>query len=458
MTDLRKLINLFEDPQLKKEIIKVVHATDDFAVLQRVLNTLKAGNIDDRIKSVIGKDGDAQPFLKKIVSAIISIESPIEEKNAFLDKYSSGSVINSSLLLDGKLHSLSELVGTGFSLELFKQLSLDLTSQGVGPCEVALAVLSPEIVWSGYSGGGGDIQVKKKAIEVKARASKGGRWINARKAKLDLQGIVTAIVENSNIDPTAIPDRINTSYWVDSIRPQIDPKKLRATAKKIADCTFKFVDNSLYQQALMSGDASAVVNSYLSTGYDNYKKYSAFAGMLLLDLPTEQLQYFVDYAEMNGNIGVGTTYIYAPESEMMPQVILAPGSGPVRAGKFKANDDALVSAKTVAERKKSIAKYAEQICSHYGVTDPETILQVANTITADLSHGVAPDKLPTRLMKVFPELGARKKSQVPPATAPTPPAQPNAAPVPVAGPASDELRFSESRRVPRGVSEPRRRR
>ena len=140
---MRELINIVEDPQLKKEIINVVKSTDDLTVLQRVLNTLKAGNIDDRIKTVIGQDGDAQQFLKKIISAIMSIEAPVEEKNAFLDKYAKGSVINTSLLLDGKLHSFAELVGTGFALDLFKQLSVELVSQGVGPGEVALAVLSP---------------------------------------------------------------------------------------------------------------------------------------------------------------------------------------------------------------------------------------------------------------------------------------------------------------------------
>ena len=45
---MRNLINIFEDPALKKQVIDVVKSTDDAAVLQKVLNTLKAGNIEER--------------------------------------------------------------------------------------------------------------------------------------------------------------------------------------------------------------------------------------------------------------------------------------------------------------------------------------------------------------------------------------------------------------------------
>jgi hypothetical protein len=145
-------------------------------------------------------------------------------------------------------------------------------------------------------------------------------------------------------------------------------------------------------------------------GYNNYKKYSAFAGMLLMDIPTEQMQYFLEYADMQGSISVGTTYIFAPESEMMPQVVLAPGSGPVRAGKFKSDTTPIASAKTAKDRQKKVADYAKKICDHYGVTDPATVARVAEVVMADLEHGVDLAKIPLRLSKVFPELGARKQT------------------------------------------------
>jgi hypothetical protein len=450
---MRKTEFITEDPKLKKEIIDVVKATDDLTILQRTLNVLKAGNIDDRIKSVIGQDGDAQQFLKHIIKSILGIEAPIEEKNAFLDRYAKGSVIATDKLLDGKLYSFSELVGTGFTLELFKQLSVELTSQGVGPGEVALAVLSPNIQWSGRISGGGDIVVNKKAVEVKARASKGGRWINARKAKLDLGAIASTITENS-VSPIDLPDRINASHWVDTFRPNINPRKLKDVAKKIADSTFKFVDNSSYRDALIAGDASAVVNSYLEVGYDNYKKYSAFAGMLLMDIPTEQMQYFIEYKDMQGSISVSTTYIFAPESEMMPQVILAPGAGPIRAGKFKSDTSAIATAKTVKDRQKKVTDYAKKICDHYGVTDPNTRARVAEVIMADLQHGVDPAKIPTRLMKVFPELGARKKTTTGVAQPGVQPAEPEETPDEITSDNPDMP--TRGRRTPNAVQRARR--
>jgi len=401
---MRNLINIIEDKQLKKEIIGVVNATDDFTVLQRVLNVLKAGNIDERIKSVIGKDGDAQYFLKQIVKAILDIEAPIEEKNEFLTRYEKGTVIVSSKLLDSKLHSFADLVGNGFTLELFKQLSVDLTSQGVGPGEVALAVLSPDIQWSGRISGGGDIIVNKKAVEVKTRVKEGGRWINARKAKLDLTGIQSAMTSHL-LTPVEIPDRVNTTTWADTIRPAIDPKKLKEVVKKIADSTFKFVDNTQYQTALISGDAAAIVNAYLNVGYDNYKKYSGFEGMLLMDVPTEQIQYFHDYEDMNGSISTGTCYIMAPESEMMPQVILDPGAGPIRVGRLGKTvvPDAKPEA-TSSQYQKEITDFAETLAAKHKASYPHVIGKIVHMTTDALQQGVPGKDILAMLKAEIPEL------------------------------------------------------
>jgi len=408
---MRNLINLLEDPRLKKEIIDVVHATDDLSVLQKVLNTLKAGNIDERIRSVIGKDADAQQFIKKIIAAIINIEAPVEEKNAFLHRYKKGIVIDSKKLLDGKLHNFAEIAGTGFALELFKQLSVELVSQGVGPGEVALAVLSPDIAWSGRTSGGGDIQVNKKPVEVKTRVSKGGRWINARKAKLDLGAIVTAITQHS-IRPMELPDRINATFWVDKIRPNINPKKLKLAAKQIADSTFKFVDNTSYQKALVAGDANAIVNVFLEIGYNNYKKYSGFVGMLLMDVPTDQTQYFVHYEDMAGSISAGTTYLYAPESEMMPQVILAPGAGEIRAGRVAPlavpdlpQQVAGKRAPTKANINKLFTDYATSWAKKNGVaSDPQTIASIAQIVIDGKNKGLQNKSIEAQLKKWVPAL------------------------------------------------------
>jgi hypothetical protein len=282
---MRYLDFIAEDPALKKEIIAVVKATDDPSTLQKVLKVLKAGNIDERIKSVLGQDADASVFINQIARAIIDIDAPVEEKDQFLELVKQGKAIDTSVLLDGSLHSFDDIVSGEFGKKLFKELAVELTSQGVGPGEVALAVLSPNIAWSGRVKGGGDVIIHKRPVEVKARAAKGGRWINARKANLDLTGIRKALSNNVG-KYVKVADRVGLDNWVNTMRPRINPKNLKQLCKTIADATFNHVPNAEYQKALMSGDENAILYAIAKVGYANYKKYSGFEGMLIMDIPS----------------------------------------------------------------------------------------------------------------------------------------------------------------------------
>lgn len=340
---MRDLINLIleaskpqSDNVLKKTIIDLIKTTDEGSVLNQVLKVLKAGNIDQRITNIIGSDADAKIFLKQITDAIIQSDASIEQKNEFLEKFPKG-ILDVKKLTDGKPHTIEELVGPGFPSELFKDLSTRLTSQGVGPGEVALAVFSPKVKWSGRAEGGGDILVNGKPIEVKTRVSSGGRWLNARKAKMDLQKIKQTVEAATGME---VPDRLNVKAWVDTYRPAIQDKKtLDKVTKIIADSIFNSTDNSAYQKALKSGDAADITDEHLRTGYNNYKKLSGFEGVLLMDLPTETSQYFKDYDSMEGKIKSDATYLYGPESEMMPKVSLTSGVEGAKARKLAAAGD-----------------------------------------------------------------------------------------------------------------------
>jgi hypothetical protein len=415
---------VFEDPSLKKEIIAVVKATDDPSTLQKVLRTLKAGNIEERIKSVLGSDADASTFMTQIARAIIEIDAPVEEKDAFLEQIKQGRAINIGSLLDGDLHSFDEIVGGGFGKALFKELSTELTSQGVGPGEVALAVLHPDIAWSGRIKGGGDVVINKKPIEVKARAAKGGRWINARKANLDLPGIRRAIVTNVG-KSTKIDDRVGLDNWVNNLRPKINPKNLKEVCKTIADATFNHVNNSEYQKALMSGDENAILYAIAKTGYNNYKKYSQFEGMLIMDIPSEQVQYFVDFDAMIGNISVKTAYILAPEAEMMPQVELTPGAT-IRAGRFnleKSLPQQQTGQRVTKQKLTAMAQaVAKEMAFERGVNDPQSIATIADVIMREYSNGTDPTKIGKIVYKMFPN--TKKAAPVAKAPAPVAPVAP----------------------------------
>ena len=167
---IRDLLDIFEEDNLKKQVLDVVQSTDDPNLLQKVLDTLKAGNIEERIADVLSKDADANRFIDKLAEIIVMIKAPVEEKNAFLKEFPKG-IVNTTLLLDGQQHTFSELVGSGFNTELFKILIRVMVSQGVGPGEVALAVLSPHVKWSGRAAGGGGHRHDQSAA-----VSSGASW------------------------------------------------------------------------------------------------------------------------------------------------------------------------------------------------------------------------------------------------------------------------------------------
>ena len=141
MRDLLDIINLIEAKEdedvssLKKAIASLLKDTEEGTVLNQVLKVLQAGNIDERIAKVVGTDADAKQFITQITDAIIKSDASIQQKNAFLDKFPKG-ILDANTMVDGGDHTFEELVGAGFPTELLKDLSVRLTSQGVGPGEV----------------------------------------------------------------------------------------------------------------------------------------------------------------------------------------------------------------------------------------------------------------------------------------------------------------------------------
>lgn len=324
---MREFINMIErlvesdesDPNvIKKTIIDMIKTTDEESVLRKVLKTLEAGNLDDRIHDVIKTDADAKMFVKQITDAIVSSDASVQEKNEFLEKYPSG-IIDLSVLLDGSPHKFSDFTGKGLPEELFTKLATSLVSQGVGPGEVALAVLSPDIKWSGRAAGGGDIIADGKNIEVKTSVKSGGRWINARKANMDLPSIKKTIEAASGLP---VPARLGISAWVNNFRPAIDPGQLPQVCDTIAKGLFTAADTTRLERALASENAVDILDEMLRTGYENYKNLSGFDGMLMMDVGSKTAQYFKDYDDMQGSIKIESAYLFGPEGETMPKISL----------------------------------------------------------------------------------------------------------------------------------------
>jgi hypothetical protein len=373
---MRNLINILAeaDAPIKKEIVAQVKQTHDINVLNRVLNVLRAGNLDEKISAVLSQDADAANFLETVADVILKINAPIEEKDAFLNRFPKG-IINTSLLLDGGLHSYLDIVnGDNFARTVLATLAAHRTliPQGVGPGEIALAILSPQIKWSGRIKGGGDIIVGKTAIEVKTTLESGGRWVNARKADQDMASIKNAILDafrQINTNPPAIPPRLNPNIWVDQIRPRLalagKPNVLKRCVGIMAKGLFAHANTSDYESALLNGTAADISASILKTGFENYKNYSNFDGILMMNNNSESVQYFTSYESMQGLIKSDVAYIMAPDSEGMPKVdlIAVASTG--------------VDVKALRKAERAAAKASAQPAAAQPVLDPDnTRLQV----------------------------------------------------------------------------------
>jgi hypothetical protein len=186
-------------------------------------------------------------------------------------------------------------------------------------------------------------------VELKTSVKSGGRWINPRKANMDIPGIRKAIIDaeqqalqklsGEETPPRELPEYVNIAMWVNEIRPNIGQDKalLQQCAKAIADGTFNRVNNSKYQQALMNGGEYDIMMARTAVGYENYKEYSGFDGILLMSSKNKNAQYFTDFEKIKNRIKITTTYICAPEGDMMPKIDLFPEG---EAGEEPESDDA----------------------------------------------------------------------------------------------------------------------
>jgi hypothetical protein len=333
---MRKFIDLILEAEsiLKQQVVDLVQQTNDPQILNKVLLALKSTDLGEKLKQVLKQDADASKMIDKLANLIVHVDGTVDEKTKFADDYSTG-FVDTAKLLNGKRNSFSDIIEPGFPDRVFRLLAIELTAQGVGPGEIALAILSPKIKHSGRASGGGDLNIDGKAVEVKTTVSKGGRWSDARKANLNMRAIRDAITEIVTANGIEMPARVGITFWINTVRPLIqdDSATLDKVTNIMADGLFSHVDNSAYKEALQTGDANAIKEAVLSTGYDNYKKYAGFEGMLLIDVRgAGAAQYFESYDDMRGQINSSTIYLMAPESEAMPQVVLstlATGGEPV---------------------------------------------------------------------------------------------------------------------------------
>lgn len=312
---------------LRKQIIDTVNQIDDIDILHKVIFALRSTDLNKEIKDKLQQNNDTLSILDNLSELIIQTPGTVSEKEEFAANYSTG-FINIDTLLSKRLVSIDNFINNNFAKLVFKNLVTKLTEHGVGPGELAFSVMSPSITHAGRKVGAGDLIINGKSIELKTTVSRGGRWGNSRKADLNMKGIRDVLIQSCQQANITIPPRVGINFWINIIHPalQDQPKLLDHVTKVMADGLFSHVDNTKYQTALKFGDANTIKDTVLKTGYANYKKYSNFDGILLLDVRRNgTAQYFETYEDMCGHIKSSTIYLLScDEYDCMPQIVISP--------------------------------------------------------------------------------------------------------------------------------------
>ena len=190
-----------------------------------------------------------------------------------------------------------------------------MKNQGIGPGEVALAVLSPQVFHSGSKPGAGDVFVEGAGhYEVKASVAKPGRLFDGRKAKVDMNTI-----QNIRDQLKIEKPRVNLK---DLINANPSQQQVAALTKAIFRHTG---DIAGFVNAIMKKDEGAAKLEHTKLAYTNYKNMTAqgdstFVGIIFMSGAKKWVNVVTNIDELINNVAVGTIYVASPDqADLFPQ-------------------------------------------------------------------------------------------------------------------------------------------
>ena len=328
----------------KKAIKKAVDQEDSQEILDRVESTLQSGELAQRLGAVLKQDTDTKKLYRLVSQVIVNVPSALDDKLKFIENFPKGFVKISTLMSPGVVTDFSKSIPDPFAYRVFMALK-DVVIQGVGPGEFALAALSPRIKSMGQRSGGGDLLINGVNVEVKgARQGEGGkisggRWTDPRKANFNLAPIRDLLTQYYNFSPDA--KSLTGAGWValrdGSTVSKQNQKKLVAAIVRGNFAKYQGPALADVEQALMTGDEPAIRRAWARACYENYKSYSGFAGMLILDFSKNSSLYFSDYEDGEQYVKIQSVQLWGPEQSTAPQVSL---KGPAKATAKTGDQDA----------------------------------------------------------------------------------------------------------------------
>jgi len=306
------------DAELRQQVVGMVqHANRE--LLDRVYQTLSHDEFGARMTSAMSADPDATMIQDKLAQIINTTNGTYAEKSAFLDQFHQGFIDVNSLL--SKQSSMAHwFKGNRFAQAVFLSTCRNITAQGVGPGEYALAAFSPDIKFAGRSAGGGDLLVVgKHVVELKGKINKWGRLQNPREAEYDMGAIKQAL---DKVGITYTAKSFTAKMWLEQ-RGQLDPKVVPTLSKIFVDALFKHVpdaDKAPLINALTKGSMTDIKSNWAVLNFVNYKAYARFDGILLFDTNSGETRYIVDAREMASLSQINAPQILGSVDQAMPQI------------------------------------------------------------------------------------------------------------------------------------------
>jgi hypothetical protein len=289
----------------------------DSETLEKVLFALEGGGLTKRLQNVLENDPDAKRILEKVTETILSAKGSTKEIDAFIKQYPKG-MVNIDALTSAGAKSWSDIFvgydGSNFMSRVVDRL-YSLKNQGIGPGEVCLSVLSPQIFHSGSKPGAGDIYVDGKGhFEIKASVAKPGRLFDGRKAKVDMNTI-----QNVRDQLKIEKPRVNIKDLIAA-----NPNQQQVTS--LANAIFRHVENVTgFVNAIMKKDENMAKIEHTKLAFTNYQNMTrqgadTFVGIIFMSGGKKWSNVITNIEELVQNIAVGTIYVASPDqADLFPQ-------------------------------------------------------------------------------------------------------------------------------------------
>ena len=289
----------------------------DTETLEKVLFALEGGGLTNRLQNVLENDPDAKRILEKVTETILSAKGTTDEINQFIKQYPKG-LVNTDALTSSGAKSWSDIFigydGNNFISRVVDRLYA-LKNQGIGPGEVCLSVLSPQIFHSGSKPGAGDIFVEGKGhFEIKASVAKPGRLFDGRKAKVDMNTIQN------------IRDQLKIEKPRVNIKDLMVAKPTQEQVTSLAKAIFRHVDNvSGFVNAVMKNNEAQAKLEHTKLAFTNYQNMTrqgkdTFVGIIFMSGAKKWSNVVTNIDELIQNIAVGTIYVASPDqADLFPQ-------------------------------------------------------------------------------------------------------------------------------------------